>query len=137
MKNHDGCIRGFTVLSQSWYGPANLRGSDEIQDEIMIGMYHPDGGTTGEFGIRWIKLGGKYSPRLEVFDDSWHALWQFADLLERLPDFDGEDPEPSRIMALLLQLGVKDLTDRRPRDTTKELPLCRCCKQPIQPESEV
>ena len=111
-KKHEGCIRGFTILSEAWYGPANLPARNDVKEQIMIGMYHPEGGTSGEFAIRWIMLSGKLTPRLEVFNDAWHALWQFADLLERLPDFDSQDAEPSRIIKLLKDLGCKDLTER-------------------------
>lgn len=132
MKDHTRCFRGFSVLSEAWYGKTALSHNAEVSEEINIGMFHPHGGTTGEFGINWIKLGDSYSPRLEVFNDAWSALWKFTDLLERLSDLDSSRTQPFTVIAVLHQLGIKDLTDRRPRNSNEPPRLCRCCKQPIQ-----
>ena len=83
------------------------------EKEILIGMYCPDGGSSGEFAIRWKKVGSYYAARLEVFQDAWSALWLFADLLERLPHFDSERPETSHVITLLKQLGITDRTHQR------------------------
>ncbi len=112
MKAHDGCVRGFYVLSQSWYGRVNMAVSPDLIEEITIGMYHPEGGTTGEFAIRWAMLSGKPTPRLEAFDDAWHALTQFSDLLRWMASLDDENPSPQRVADALMALGVKDLTER-------------------------
>ena len=66
MKTHEECKRGFTHLSASWDGKACL-GHDEYVDQVMIGFYHHEGGTTGEFAIRWMSLSGNVTPRLEAF----------------------------------------------------------------------
>jgi hypothetical protein len=121
MKTHDGCIRGFYHWSESWYSKTNPPERDKV-DEIMIGMYHPDGGTTGEFGVRWTMVGGHPVPRLEVFDDSWHALQQFGDLLAWMATIDSENVSPRAFAARLRALGVKDLTTRiRPPHTAAEI----------------
>lgn len=114
MKKHDGCKRGFIHLSAAWYGKACLADGEEV-DEVMIGFYHPKGGTTGEFAIRWTHLGGKITPRLEAFDDSWHALYEFRDVLAKLAEHDSQDPTPEVICALLVECGVKDMTQRTER----------------------
>lgn len=114
MKQHDGCKRGFTHLSASWYGKACLA-HDEYLDQVMIGFYHPEGGTTGEFAVRWMTVGGKVTPRLEVFDDAWHALYEFRDVLAKLAEHDSEDMPPSAFCALLVGCGVEDMTQRNER----------------------
>jgi len=107
---HAGCERGFTQLSAAYYGPA-LLADGKLIDEVMLGFYHPDGGTTGEFAIRWTRLAGKITPRLEAFDDSWNALWGFRDVMARFADVDGEDISPSELCALLIECGVKNRTE--------------------------
>lgn len=124
---HDGGYRGFYVLSQAWYGNANMR---DTKEEIMMGIYHPDGGTTGEFAIRWIDLGGSdYAPRLEVFGDAWSALPLFHELLAWLPMLT-KKVEPLEVITALLAWGV---TDKTPRDNPNKAPptLCHLCKQPM------
>ena len=114
MKKHDECKRGFTHLSAAWYGKACLADGEKV-DEVMIGFYHPKGGTTGEFAIRWTHLGGKITPRLEAFDDAWHALYEFRDVLAKLAEHDSEDLPPADICALLVSCGVEDMTQRTER----------------------
>jgi hypothetical protein len=43
---YQDCKRQFIQLSKSRYAEANLKDKD-IQDEIILGFYHKDGGTTG------------------------------------------------------------------------------------------
>ncbi len=54
MKNYNGFKRGFYHTGAQYYAQGDmlklLMGRDEV-DEIMIGMYHDDGGTAGEFAI--------------------------------------------------------------------------------------
>ena len=112
MKNHSGCERQFVQLSKAWYADVSLRGSD-IVDEIMIGFYHPKGGTTGEFAIRWTNLAGTPTPMLCSFDDSWSALWEFRDLLEKLSELDSSIPSPNEIVITLETLKIKDATQTK------------------------
>lgn len=109
MQDHTDCKRGFTQLSKAWYGKANLT-SDDIQDEIMIGMYHPEGGTTGEFSITWKELAGEFTPVLKSFEDSWSALWIFKDVLEKLAELDSTNPTADQIATLLESLGIENMT---------------------------
>ena len=107
---HDGCRRGFHWLSKAWYAEATLRGSETI-DEIMLGFYASEGGTTGEMCIRWEDCAGKSTPRLIVFNDAWDALACFRDVIEALADLDSTDPPPEEIALLLLECGFADLTN--------------------------
>jgi len=81
----------------------------------MIGMYADDdrgGGTSGEFAIRWLHVGGRQVPRLEVFDDAWNALTRFDDLLKWLASVDGRNVTPRQVADALVSMGVKDMTQR-------------------------
>lgn len=109
MKDHTGCKRGFTQLSKAWYADANLRGSDTI-DEITMGFYHPEGGTTGEFSIKWKELAGKVPPRLEAFDDGWSALNKFRDVLDKMAEVDDDNITPNEMNKVLIDLGIEDMT---------------------------
>lgn len=111
MKDHTGCVRGFYHLSKAWYGKSSLAGTDII-DEIHIGMYEPDNGTTGEFSIKWRMLAGECTPKLEAFNDSWDALQQFTDLLEEMAEHDDENISPDAFADMLITLGIKDLTQK-------------------------
>lgn len=109
---HEGGERGFTIRSEAWYGKAVAACESNTIDEIMVGMYHPEGGTTGEFGVRWTMLGDKPTPRLEVFNDAWHALQRFGDLLAWMASVDNQHVSPQVFAAALRSMGVKDLTKR-------------------------
>ena len=118
MANHDGCFRGFYALHDSYYA----RRMPERESEIMIGMYHSDGGTTGEFAIRWHSVGGRSVARLEAFHDSWSALARFGDFLAWLNHSDGGNPTPNNVCDALRTLGIVDRTDRNepPSDADHE-----------------
>ncbi len=63
-KTHEGMIKGFHHQSRAWYGKKLLALDREEchVDEIMIGFYAPEGGTTGEFAVRWMDLGHEITP---------------------------------------------------------------------------
>ena len=116
---HEGCERGFTIRSETWYGK-HMNEPDTV-DEIMVGMYHPDGGTTGEFSIFWTILGNKPKPCMKVFDDAWNALSRFSDLLAWMASVDGTNASPQETAEALRSIGVKDLTKRsNPRTSPGE-----------------
>jgi hypothetical protein len=87
-----------------------MRNKKDFIDEINLGFYDDDGGTTGEFCFRWVMLGNKPVPKIVAFDDSWDALWQFRDVLEKLAVLDDTNPTPGTIRSLLTSLGVEDTT---------------------------
>jgi hypothetical protein len=110
MKDFTGCVRGFHHSSAAWYASSALIERD-VKASMMIGMYHCDGGTMGEFSIKWYALGERpASPRLEVFDDALAALAEFVDVLDALQNHDNQKIQPLRMCELLRGLGIKDLT---------------------------
>ncbi len=114
-------MKGFYWLSKSYYAAANT----DCIDEIMVGDYEAEGGCTGEFAIRWTKVGGESTPRLEAFEDSWKILADCDDLLFVLSELDGTNPAPEVIAESLINLGYKDLTRRenpyKKQETEEEL----------------
>lgn len=113
---HEGGERAFIQLSRAWYGPANLEhipAKARIADEITIGFYYEEGGTTGELTIEWVKLSGRTAPRLKAFDDSWDALWQCRDLLGKMAEIDDQNITPEAFCKILEGLGIKDRTPEK------------------------
>jgi hypothetical protein len=106
-------IRGFHWLSQAWYASAFSVGR-ESTDEVSFGFYDStDGGTTGEMTMHWYDLGtAGITPRLEVFDDAWDALYWCPDVLAALAERDNQDITPVQFCEMLNRLGFADLTKR-------------------------
>lgn len=103
-RKHEGSIRGYYRCSKAWYADKNR------DAEITIGMYDPEGGTSGEFSVEWKELGGKIVMQLKAFDDSWSALACFPDLLAGMANMDSEKISEVEFANLLTALQIKDLT---------------------------
>ena len=104
MKNYKECERGFS----------------EHHDEIIIGMYGPDGVTQGECAVQWVMLADKATPYLKAYDDSWDALQNFRDLLDWMGDLmdwmasvEDQKITSQAFAEALRSLGFKDLTQRK------------------------
>lgn len=113
-RNHTGAVRGFHIYNEAWYSrlAAGAQMPREFPASIQIGMYHPEGGTSGEFQVIWMELAGKLTPQLRVFDDGWSALLRFGDLLGWMGLHDSDDPSAEKMAAAMRELGIKDLTER-------------------------
>ena len=111
-KKHDGDEMRFSRLGEAWYAATALR--DGVNEEVCIGFYCPDGGTTGEFSVEWKTLGGKSVPELRCFSDGWSALANIPGLLAMLEQMDEADPTPDAFCLGLLALGLTDGTPRTP-----------------------
>jgi hypothetical protein len=83
-----------------------------VVDEVMFGFYALDGGTTGEMKMQWELLNEQPVPRLCVFDDAWHALYQLNDVLAKLSNADGENISPKAFCEVLVSCGFVDMTER-------------------------
>ncbi len=121
-KDHEGDIRQYIHVAEAWYAESSLSNKEHIVDEVMFGFYSPDGGTSGEMGMRWINLGEKWegakkiahtAPRLECFNDAWHALYQFQDVLYALAELDDVDITPEQFCQMLDACGFIDDTPRK------------------------
>jgi len=105
--------RKFTYSTKAWYAN-NLKQRSDFEDEISIGLYSEQGGTAGEFAIRWYKLGDSKgaSPRLECFNDAWKVLYKdFGDLLELLSIVDGLNITPNGLIKHLKAFDIEDKTE--------------------------
>lgn len=111
---HEGHVRTFTILSQSWYADASAIAERRAPggDVMQIGFSAPEGGTSGEFCIRWKPLDRQIVPQLQAFDDSWSALAGFSDVLAKLAEVDGTNPTVDQVAEILKSCGVVDATER-------------------------
>ena len=104
MRNHTDCIRGFHWSNRAWY-------KNVVKDKLInFGMYHPDGGTSGEMTMVWQELAGREVPRLKCFDDGWSALSLFTDLIQKLGERDDENITQEQFVQILLGCGFTDMT---------------------------
>jgi hypothetical protein len=115
MKDHEGDSKQYYILGEAWYASVRLENSEYVH-EVMFGYYAPEGGSSGEMGMRWYNLssreGERCIPRLEVFCDAWHALAQFKDVIDALAEQDDEDITVSQFCQLLERCGFTDATPR-------------------------
>lgn len=124
MKDYTGCKRQFIHLSQAYYGKSSLKERDYV-DIVSIGMYHKDGGTLGEFSVKWYDL-GSIVPRLECFNDAWEVLGHcFCDLLMLMMEEDSKSVSPLAFCDILRKLKIEDATMREnPLPAPKKCPTC-------------
>lgn len=116
MRDHKGDIKGYHRGNKAYY-------SDVIKGiEITIGLYAEDGSTSGEFGVKWVKVGGRLCARLEIFEDSWSTLSQLPDLVKALGNIDGDNIQEDEFAMILDELGFKDLTSyKAPYELDEEI----------------
>lgn len=113
-----GYVYGFYNLRQSWHGKLAARGERTpvggVVDELMIGLYSPEGARS-EFAVRWRNFNPP-SPRLEAWHDSWKVLADMPELIKLMGakgDCRDSGPTCDEFAQVLLDLGFKDLTERR------------------------
>lgn len=106
----DNLFWGFTCYSRQDYANVTLQ---DAEDEIMLGIQHPDGGCLCELKISWHRLGGKLVPQLNVFSEAWHLLNTptFQKVLNQLAREKESLASPNEVSALLIQCGFTDLSD--------------------------
>ena len=110
--------RCFYHLGDSWYAEENLRTTKYV-DDITFGLYSTDGGTTGEMAVQWYNLrGNKLTPKLEVFNDSFHLISAFSDVMDALSKM--KEFTPHEFVELLKELGFEDKTQREEPKTFYE-----------------
>jgi hypothetical protein len=78
-----GCKRTFYHYAEAYYSKS-LGTADDRLDEVGFSIGADEGGTAGEFCIRWFMLSGKRVAILEVFDEAWGALALYPDLMAKL-----------------------------------------------------
>lgn len=110
MKDHNGDFKGYTHLKRAWYGESCLKNYKDTLDEVIFGFYSPDGGTSGEMCMRWEELDRKATPQLTVWNDTWHTLWEFRNVIESLADVDDQHITPEQFCEILNRCGFQDRT---------------------------
>lgn len=120
-------IRGFTILSEAWYGKANLAAPSRprLVDQVMFGVYYraADGSSEGcdyECAMRWIDLSNGHqrpTPEFNAFSDSWAVFADeptvFAFLAQSADPKQGKTFTVRDFCDLLESVGFVDLTDRK------------------------
>lgn len=103
---------GFTCYSrQNYAGVVPL----EAADEIMLGVQCEQGSCLCELAIRWHRLAGRPTPKLEVFRNAWPLLQTptFAAVMEQLAQMEMDcTPTPDEVSALLIANGFQDESDQ-------------------------
>ncbi len=77
---------------------------------VRVGLDHNEGGTSGEFTIDFVELGGRTVPQLRVFDDAWQVL-HLSNVVAALAKWDDSKADELTIMKELAHLGMTDITD--------------------------
>jgi len=85
----------------------------KFTDEVMFGIRDDNGETTCELFVRWYELGGKSSPKFELFLDSLlpmqaHTLLR---IIQSAMDY-GDELTPEDFCKCLKWFGFKDLFDK-------------------------
>lgn len=112
-------MRGYYQCSKAWYAT----NKDVAKPTIMIGMYHAEGGTSGEISVSWELLNNKLVPRLKAFDDGWKVLSTFGDLLAEMAVWDNKNMTQEQFAQLLDKTGFIDLTPYQQKLTPGKHPL--------------
>ncbi len=103
-------IRGFHHFSRAWYA-SRISPCDGAVDDIMFGMYYPNGGCDGEIKAAWYPLGRwQPTPHVGIFDDAWHLFVDFHDFFTDLANYKERMITPAFFCELLVKHGFRDLT---------------------------
>lgn len=100
------------------------RATLDIFAEVVVSKACPDGGTEGEFMVRWYEFGGNhgFAPRIEAFADSWRVLHE-SNLMQVLAGLD--NPTPSVFMQALRDASYEDRTEELHANDPGICPTCR------------
>lgn len=76
----------FWQHSRAWWNKVYPTTPDRVVDEVnvVIGALPDGGGCRYEFSVKWILLGGRPSPELCMFDDSWDAFDEVPEIFKYL-----------------------------------------------------
>lgn len=101
---------GFTCYSrQSYAGTVTL----DAEDEIMLGIRHPEGGCLCELSISWHRLNQELVPRLTAFSEAWRLFLTptFQLVLDQFTRQKNPLATPDEVSALLIACGFIDQSD--------------------------
>lgn len=111
-EDHEGHEKQYLLTSETYYPWTRSR--DEV-DEVYFGYYQPGEGTSGEMSVIWKRLedGKPPVPCLKCYNDAWHALSTFKDVIDAMAEVDNEAISPHEFCCLLEQCGFVDRTPRQ------------------------
>ncbi|MBQ6855546.1 MAG: hypothetical protein IJO13_00410 [Lachnospiraceae bacterium] len=103
--NKDVYIKAFYIPCESWYKET----IEEKDPYIMIGLYHPSGGTKGEFMMSWEN---NQTPVFRAYHDSWNVLNEMPELVSMMAEISKNREEISffNFKNALLDIGYQNLT---------------------------
>lgn len=114
MKKSEKGIKAFRIPQETWY-----YGRLPEKPCIVIGIYHKEGSTDGEFKIVWDDIG----IQLRAYNDSWGVLKQMPELIELMEGVGmlEEGPTVREFAELLKKIGFTDLTERSRKEEERNL----------------
>lgn len=125
-------FKGFHHFNQAWYANAS-RLPGEL-DRVTIGWYYEGGGCDSEFSMVWEELGGKVTPQLCMYSDSWGCFESMAELFAALKLHHDSDISAAALCVLLADLGYYDRTARESPYQDKKSELAKSAKAKLTPE---
>lgn len=109
MSDSENMVFGYSILSESFYFNS-IKNFKNNKEEINIGYYCLEGGTTGEFSLCWIEIEDKLKMKANIFSDGYNA---FSEFLVSFNDFaETLNPTPEIVLMALKKHGAKDFTKR-------------------------
>ena len=105
-------VYGFHHLNRAWYAE-HARGNTVI-DEVIFGLKRRSGGSVhGEMIASWALVGGKATPQLIAYADSWVLFTHppVAAALKSLSEITDQEITPDQFCKVLLDAGFVDLTE--------------------------
>jgi hypothetical protein len=104
----------YVVFSEARYAEACSDPPRAWEEEIeMMVIDGTAARGSGELFMRWYRIEGVLSPRLEIFPDGWRVLANLTPaLLEELGQVDNQDITPTSFRDVLERCGFVDVTPR-------------------------
>lgn len=102
-------FKAFSIPYETWYADTSVK-PILPNPFLMVGYYHENDSTDGEFQIEWNPVG----IRLKSFSDSWEALSKMPELIAYLAEIDRNEEELTihEFAERLKEMGYRDITER-------------------------
>lgn len=107
-------IKGFIISNKAWYMKDR---ASELQLYIGLFSQEHDGTYAGHhFMIEWDE---SETAKLHAYNDEWHLLTIFSEVIEQLAKWDGQDISQDEFIVFLTDLGFRDFTEYNDPDRDK------------------
>lgn len=113
-RSHGHPERDEVIFSEARYASACSNPPREWEEEIALFVLDKSADrSSGEIFMRWYRLKGVLSPRLEISPDGWRVLANLTpSLLEELGQLDNQDTSPTFFREVLDRCGFVDAMPR-------------------------